>query len=285
MKQPRKVALINVHDYNRDKYTTYYEIRVIESPEGYLWGARIYDRKQEVFKIVERIIPASNFEGIPIPEQKIIENVRTGNLIREEAVNTAKTRDEADTAAQLWIKDRMEAYRKPKPMAMPIKSEAGYIHILGPGWMVGEAIAESIRRLFRPFFEAISYSTTVRNAMLAALRDAIDGGAGAGLFRIYDGSRPATCGAATTLLAELTFSDPSAGAPAAGVLTFSAITADASANATGTATWFRGVDSTGTCCMDGNVNTAASDLNLNNTSIAITQNVAVSSAVITEGNP
>jgi len=283
MKQPRKVALINVHDYNRDKYTTYYEIRVIESPEGYLWGARIYDRKQEVFKIVERIIPATEVESIVVPEQKITEKVRVGNLIREEAVNTTKTRDEADTAAQLWIKERMEAYRK--SMSVSIKPEAGYAHIFGPGWMIGEAIAESIRRLFRPFFEAISYSSTVRNAMLAALRDAIDGGAGAGLFRIYDGSRPATCGTATTLLAELTFSDPSAGAPAAGVLTFSAITADASANATGTATWFRAVDSTGTCCMDGNVNTAGSDLNLNNTSIAITQNVAVSSAVITEGNP
>ena len=283
MKQPRKVALINVHDYNRDKYTTYYEIRVIESPEGYMWGARIYDRKQEVFKVVERIIPATEVESIVVPEQKITEKVRVGNLIREEAVNTTKTRDEADTAAQLWIKERMEAYRK--SMSVSIKPEAGYAHIFGPGWMIGEAIAESIRRLFRPFFEAISYSSTVRNAMLAALRDAIDGGAGAGLFRIYDGSRPATCGTATTLLAELTFSDPSAGAPAAGVLTFSAITADASANATGTATWFRAVDSTGTCCMDGNVNTAGSDLNLNNTSIAITQNVAVSSAVITEGNP
>ena len=127
-------------------------------------------------------------------------------------------------------------------------------------------------------------ATALRNTMLNAIRDAVDAGAGAGLFRIYDGVRPATGGAATVLLAELTFSDPSAPAAAAGVLTFSAITADASANATGTASWCRVVDSTGTFVFDGNVGTVAADLILNTTTITITQQVSCSSATITDGN-
>jgi hypothetical protein len=64
----------------------------------------------------------------------------------------------------------------------------------------------------------------------------------------------------------------------------SAITADASANATGTATWFRCVDSTGTCCVDGNVGTSGSDLNLNSTSINSGVQVSVTSFTITAGN-
>jgi hypothetical protein len=139
-------------------------------------------------------------------------------------------------------------------------------------------------RLFRPFILALAYNTTVRNNRLTQVENAMDAGAGAALWRIYDGSRPATCGAATTLLAELTCSDP-AGSVASQVLTFDSITADASANATGTATWFRIVDSTGTCVIDGNVGTSGSDLNLNSTSISSGQNVAISSATITEGNP
>lgn len=131
---------------------------------------------------------------------------------------------------------------------------------------------------------ALAYSTTIRNARLNAIRDAIDGGAGAGLLRIYDGSRPATGGTATTLLAELTFTDPCSTGASSGTLTMSAITADSSANATGTATWFRCVDSTGTFCVDGSVSTSGSDLNLNSTSISSGQNVAVSSFVITAGN-
>jgi hypothetical protein len=120
--------------------------------------------------------------------------------------------------------------------------------------------------------------------MLTQISTAIDGGAGAGLLRIYDSTRPATCGSATTLLAELTFTDPCKSTIASGVLTFASITADSSANATGTATWFRCVDSTGTCCIDGNVGTSGSDLNLNSTSITSGQNVAVTSFTITEGN-
>lgn len=133
---------------------------------------------------------------------------------------------------------------------------------------------------------AIAYDvTSIRNAML----DAITTRAGASaLFRIYDGARPAT-GVAVgvqVLLAELTCNAVFAPAAASGVLTLNAITQDSSANATGTATWFRIVQSNGTTfVLDGNVGTSGSDLNLTTTSIIITQPVQVTSFVITEGNP
>lgn len=59
---------------------------------------------------------------------------------------------------------------------------------------------------------ALAFATTLRNAMLDEIKTALDAGAGAALIRIYDGTRPATGGTATTLLAELTCTDPSAGA-------------------------------------------------------------------------
>jgi len=130
---------------------------------------------------------------------------------------------------------------------------------------------------------AIAYeAATLRDAMM----DAITTHAGnAALLRIYDGSRPATGGAATTLLAELTCGTPFAAAAVNGVLTLGAITQDSSANATGTATWFRIVKSDGTThVLDGNVGTSGSDLNLTTTSITATQPVSVTSFVITEGN-
>lgn len=132
---------------------------------------------------------------------------------------------------------------------------------------------------------ALAYSSTVRNNRLTQISNAIDGGAGAGLLRIYQGTRPASGGTATTLLAELTFSDPCAASITGGVLTFNTITQDSSADNSDTATWFRLVDSTGAFVVDGNVAASASDLNLTPTSITAGQPVSVTSFTITEGNP
>lgn len=132
---------------------------------------------------------------------------------------------------------------------------------------------------------AIGYATTLRNARLDQVTTAIDAGVSAAFLRIYDGTRPATGGAVTTLLAELTLSDPSAGAAAAGVLTLNAITADSAANATGTATWARIVTSAGTFVLDCSVGTAGTDIILNTVSIVINAQVSVTSATLTEGNP
>jgi len=127
-------------------------------------------------------------------------------------------------------------------------------------------------------------STAVRNAML----DAITAQAGASAkLRFYDGTRPATGGTVTTLLAELTC-NATAFAPAAstgvgGVLTLNAITS-AAASATGTATWFRIVTSGGTFVVDGNVGTSGSDLNMSAVGFTSGATIAVSAYTITAGN-
>ena len=130
---------------------------------------------------------------------------------------------------------------------------------------------------------ALAYNVTIRNAML----DAITAGAGgSALLRIYDGSRPATGGAATTLLAELVCNATFAAAASGGVLTLNAIAQDSAANATGTATWFRIVQSNGTThLLDGNVGVSGSDLNLTTVSVVAGGPLSVTSFVVTEGNP
>lgn len=132
----------------------------------------------------------------------------------------------------------------------------------------------------------LKYTTTLRNNQL----DEITALAGtSALLRIYDGTQPAnanTAVGAQTLLAELVCDATAfAAAASSGALTANAISNDASANATGTASWFRLVASNGTTVvMDGSVGTSASDLNLNSVSITSGQTVSVSSFVITGGN-
>lgn len=115
------------------------------------------------------------------------------------------------------------------------------------------------------------------NAEADALSDLLDNG----YLRIYDGTQAATANTAIgaqVLLAELRFNATASGAASAGVLTLSAITSDTSANATGTATWFRALKSDGTTpVMDGSVGTSGCDLNLNTTSIVSGAAVSVSS--------
>ena len=129
---------------------------------------------------------------------------------------------------------------------------------------------------------ALGYSSVLRLAQL----DQITTRAGASaLLHIYDGSRPATGGTATTLLAELTCNATFAPAASGSSLTLNAITADSSANATGTATWFRIVKSdTTTHVMDGSVGVGTGDLQLNSASITSGGTVSVTSFVITAGN-
>jgi hypothetical protein len=131
---------------------------------------------------------------------------------------------------------------------------------------------------------AISYATTTINNQL----DEITADIGAsGLLRIYDGTRatdPDTAIGAQNLLAELPLSATAAPAASGGVLTFSTITDDTNANATGTASWFRVTTSGGTGIIDGDVGTSGSDLNLNSVSITAGGTVSVTSFVITGGN-
>lgn len=131
---------------------------------------------------------------------------------------------------------------------------------------------------------SLAYLAALRSNMLDEITALIDAGAGPGLLNIYNGARPATGGAPTTLLAQLTLSDPAAPAASGGVLTLSAITDDSSADASGTATWFRITDSVGNFVFDGDVGTSGSDLNLDSVSITAGQTISITSFTITEGN-
>ncbi len=132
---------------------------------------------------------------------------------------------------------------------------------------------------------ALGFATTLRTARASQIVAAIDAGAGAGKLRLYNGTRPATGGSVTTLLAELTFSDP-CGTVTNGVLTFSAIASDASADTTGTATWFRIVDSTGAFVLDGTITVTGGggDITMTSTSIQAGVTVDATSLVFTEDN-
>lgn len=132
---------------------------------------------------------------------------------------------------------------------------------------------------------ALGILESVRNSMLTQIVNAVDAGVGAGKLRIYDGSRPATGGTATTLLAEITLNDPSF-TVTGGVATMDVTPepSDTSANSTGTASWFRIVDSADNFVLDGNVGTSGSDLNLTTTSIVAGQPITITSFTITAGN-
>lgn len=123
-----------------------------------------------------------------------------------------------------------------------------------------------------------------------AAADAVAALCNGGKLRIYDSTggtgQPADPDSAVgsqVLLAELTFGNPAFGAAVAGVATANAITGDATADATGTATWFRVVKSDGTTkVFDGSVGTATSNLVLNTVSIVAGATVNVTSLTYTQ---
>lgn len=131
----------------------------------------------------------------------------------------------------------------------------------------------------------ITVTPAAAHAMLDALRVTLDSGTAPAIMRVYAGTVPTSINTTllTTniLLAELALSKPSAPAAADGKLTLSAITDDAKANATGTATFFRiGLDTT-TPLLQGSVSVASGtgDLKLDKIEITIDTPVRVNSAV------
>jgi len=130
-------------------------------------------------------------------------------------------------------------------------------------------------------------ATRISNAAAKAACDAITALLGSGgKLRIYDGTQatdPDTAVGSQVLLAELTLGSPAFPAsvdiaPGARA-TANTITADASADNSGTATWFRAVTSGGTAVIDGNagLSGATPDLVLNTTTIVAGGNVSVTS--------
>lgn len=127
-----------------------------------------------------------------------------------------------------------------------------------------------------------TWSTAERNAKLNAIKADFD----SGYLRIYDGSQPAAPDTAITSqvqLSELRFGATAFGAAAAGVLTANAITQDSSADATGTATWYRTFKSDGTTALhDGTVGTSNANCIIATTSIVSAAVVSCSSFTITD---
>ena len=120
------------------------------------------------------------------------------------------------------------------------------------------------------------------NAACDAVVDLLDNG----YLRIYDGTQPTdadTAIGAQVLLAELRYNATAFGAAAAGVATANALTSDSSANATGTATWFRALKSDGTTVIfDGSVGTSSANLVLNSVAISAGAAVSVSAHTYTQ---
>ena len=93
----------------------------------------------------------------------------------------------------------------------------------------------------------------ISNSMMTVLLNAVDADAAAGYIEFYTGTMPAkpetAPGGGNTKLGTCTCSVTS-GSVASGVYTFSAITMDSSADATGTVTWARIRDGAGNACFD-----------------------------------
>lgn len=128
---------------------------------------------------------------------------------------------------------------------------------------------------------AAGYVVALRNSQL----DQITARAGnTAKLRIYDGTRPATGGAATTLLVEFTMASPFAPGAAAAVLS-PTLPSNATGAAAGTATWGRIVQADGaTHVADFSVGTSGTDLVLNTATISVGLTVSITAFTITAGN-
>lgn len=138
---------------------------------------------------------------------------------------------------------------------------------------------------------AIRINTAARNAAADAVTALINGGAGAGVLRIYTGTQPATPATSPsgTLLAEFTLSDPAFTVASTGVATLDVTPALTDTGiAAGTAGWCRFCDSTeaagtGLGVIDGSVTATGGggDLQLNTTTISVGVNVEITSGTVT----
>lgn len=129
---------------------------------------------------------------------------------------------------------------------------------------------------------ALQFDTTTRNAWLATLNTNL--GASAKLL-IYSGSPPANCAASATgtlLSSGITGSASGWGSVSGGVLTASAINADPSAVAGGTAGYFRWLDASNNVHMQGTVTATGGggDMVMTSNVIAVADTVAVTSWTI-----
>jgi len=130
----------------------------------------------------------------------------------------------------------------------------------------------------------LTLATAARNGMCDLLVDLLDAGAAAGKIEIRSGTRPANPNttATGTLLATVTLIDPAFGAASTGVATLTD-PVSVTAVATGTATWFRAMDSNNNAVMDGRVTATGGggDLTLATTSLTTGLAVDVTGGTVT----
>ena len=131
---------------------------------------------------------------------------------------------------------------------------------------------------------ALKIANATADTMLTALATSLN----SGKINLYSGTEPSTADtplSGNTLLAELTFGATAfIAATASGadrIITANAITQDASANADGTATFFRALTSGSVTVYQGTVGTSGQQLNLTATNIVAGGVVSVSSLSIT----
>lgn len=133
---------------------------------------------------------------------------------------------------------------------------------------------------------ARQFSVAVRDARANAYETAIGTSA---VLKIFQGSIPASCAAADagTVLVEMTLPSDWMAAASSGAVAKAGTWQDASANATGTAQYYRIYASNGTTCHDqGSVSATGGggDLTLDSTSITSAQQVTITSFGWTELN-
>ena len=131
----------------------------------------------------------------------------------------------------------------------------------------------------------ITLSVATAGDVLTAINNRLNLGSGAATIKLYTGTKPTDPDTAITsqvLLGTLTCSDP-AGTVSGRTLTFSAVTMDSAADATGTATWARLADSAGVAVIDIDITTTGGGGfgQMNTTSIVIGGPITAPSVVIT----
>jgi hypothetical protein len=132
---------------------------------------------------------------------------------------------------------------------------------------------------------AFQLSVAARNATLQALENEVGNNA---ILTISTGTPPLNCAAANTgiVLATMILPDDWLGAPSGGNVNLSGSWQDLSADASGTAGYFRLFNNAGTVChMQGTISPTggSGDMQLDNTNIATGQQITVTSFSITAG--
>lgn len=131
---------------------------------------------------------------------------------------------------------------------------------------------------------ALQFSAAVRNARLDAIESTIGT---TPILRIYTGTVPASTATAAsgTVLATITLPSDWMAAASGGSKAISGTWEDLSADANGTAGYFRIYDSSGTTCgLQGTVAISGGDMNVDNTDFKTGQDFQVTAFTVTDGN-